>query len=117
MGYQGIIFDFNGVLWWDNHLQERAWREFAEQQFGVYLTDDDMAVHIHGRNNQHTLEFLAGTQLDARQVDQLSNQKEALYRDLCLAEGDGFRLSPGVSPRRRCRSSWTRFRRRHRRTG
>ena len=96
MIYQGILFDFNGVLWWDNHLQESAWREFAEQQFGVFLTDDDMAVEIHGRNNQHTLEFLAGIPLKTWQVDQLSNQKEALYRELCLAEGENFRLSPGA---------------------
>jgi len=96
MAYQGIIFDFNGVLWWDSHLQERAWREFGKQQFGVLLTDEIMAVEVHGRNNRHTLEFLAGGPLDQQQVAQLSNRKEMHYRELCLAEGDGFRLSPGA---------------------
>jgi HAD superfamily hydrolase (TIGR01509 family) len=96
MTYQGMIFDFNGVLWWDSHLQEQAWREFAEELFGISLTDADMALEVHGRNNKHTLEFLAGTPLDPQQVKQLSDQKERLYRELCLAEGDGFRLSPGA---------------------
>ena len=96
MTYLGIIFDFNGVLWWDSHLQEQSWREFARQQFGASLTDEYMAVEVHGRNNQHTLEFLAGGPLDPQQVAQLSNRKEMLYRELCLAEGDGFRLSPGA---------------------
>jgi beta-phosphoglucomutase len=96
MAYQGIIFDFNGVLWWDSHLQEQAWREFARQQFGSWLTDEIMAVEVHGRNNRHTLEFLAGSPLDQQQVAQLSNRKEMLYRELCLAEGDSFRLSPGA---------------------
>lgn len=96
MTYQGIIFDFNGVLWRDSQLQEQAWREFARKQFGIGLTDEIMAKEVHGRNNKHTLEFLAGISLDNHQVDQLSGQKEALYRSLCLAQGDGFRLSPGA---------------------
>lgn len=96
MTYQGIIFDFNGVLWWDSQLQEQAWREFAREHFGISLTDEMIEIEVHGRNNKHTLEFLAGTPLDDQQVQQLSGQKEALYRTLCLAQGDGFKLSPGA---------------------
>jgi HAD superfamily hydrolase (TIGR01509 family) len=96
MTYQGIIFDFNGVLLWDSHLQEQAWREFAAAQFGIALTDEVMANEIHGRNNQHTLEFLAGTPLNAQRAEHLSSQKEALYRSLCLAQGNDFKLSPGA---------------------
>jgi len=97
MTYQGIIFDFNGVLWWDSQLQEQAWREFAWGQFGVSLTNEMMKIEIHGRNNRHTLEFLAGTPLDDQQVEQLSGQKEALYRELCLTQEEGFKLSPGAA--------------------
>ena len=96
MTYQGIIFDFNGVLWWDSQLQEQAWRKFAREQFGISLTDELMATEVHGRNNKHTLEFLAGIPLDDQWVEQLSSQKEAIYRDLCLAQGDEFNLSPGA---------------------
>lgn len=96
MTYQGIIFDFNGILWWDSHLQEQAWREFAREQFGVLLTDEMAAAEVHGRNNRYTLEFLAGLPLDVHRVEKLSGQKEARYRSLCLAQGDGFRLSPGA---------------------
>lgn len=96
MTFRGIIFDFNGVLWLDSHLQEQAWREFAFEQFGISLTDEIMASEIHGRNNQDTLEFLAGTHLDEKLVEQLSNRKEMLYRGLCLAEGRDFQLSPGA---------------------
>ncbi len=96
MTYLGIIFDFNGVLWWDSHLQEQAWQEFAQEQFGITLTGEIMETEVHGRNNRHTLEFLAGTPLDVQRVEQISSQKEALYRSLCLAQGDDFRLSPGA---------------------
>jgi beta-phosphoglucomutase len=96
MTFQGIVFDFNGVLWWDSHLQEQAWREFALEQFGFSMTDEIMTCEVHGRNNKHTLEFLAGTHLGEKQLEQLSHQKEMLYRRLCLAEGGGFQLSPGA---------------------
>ena len=54
MKFLGIIFDLNGVLLWDQALQEQAWRQFAEQERGITLTSEVMAVQVHGRNNQHT---------------------------------------------------------------
>lgn len=94
--YSGIIFDFNGVLWWDRALQEQAWRRLAKQQFGITLTDELLETEVHGRNNRHTLEFLSKRELDKNEVRQLSEQKEIYYRDLCLALGDEFKLSPGA---------------------
>ncbi len=96
MKYLRIIFDFNGVLWWDKHLQERAWRQFAEQWQGISLTGEVMGTHVHGRNNQHTLEYLAGSRLNDDTMEQLSEQKEIIYRELCLAQEDSFELSPGA---------------------
>ena len=96
MFFQGMIFDFNGVLWWDDQLQVQAWRQFAERRFGISLTDEMLEVEVFGRNNRHTLEFLAGKELDDQRVAQLSRQKEMLYQSLCLSQGADFRLSPGA---------------------
>jgi beta-phosphoglucomutase-like phosphatase (HAD superfamily) len=94
----GIIFDFNGVLWWDGHLQEQAWRDFSAEFRGVPLTPREMAEHVHGRPNRHTLSYLAGHPLPTPEVERLSEEKEEIYRRLCLAQGEGFRLSPGTIP-------------------
>ena len=96
MKFLGIIFDLNGVLLWDQALQEQAWRQFAEQERGITLTSEVMAVQVHGRNNQHTLEYLTGSGLEDDRLKQLSDQKETIYRDLCQAQGDEFKLSPGA---------------------
>ena len=88
MKFLGIIFDLNGVLLWDQALQEQAWRQFAEQERGITLTSEVMAVQVHGRNNQHTLEYLTGSGLEDDRLKQLSDQKETIYRDLCQAQGD-----------------------------
>jgi beta-phosphoglucomutase-like phosphatase (HAD superfamily) len=97
MRFRGIIFDFNGVLWWDNDLQELAWQQFAGQVRGEPLSAEELAVHIHGRTNGHTLSYLAGRALSASEVKELAEKKESLYRRLCLDQGPSFRLSPGAT--------------------
>lgn len=93
---RGVVFDFNGVLWWDGHLQDRAWGEFAEQVRGSRLSPQEMAVHVHGRNNGHTLAYLLERPVDGEEAARLGEQKEIIYRRLCLEEGNAFRLSPGA---------------------
>jgi len=98
VGWQGIIFDLNGVLWWDGALQEQAWARFSAALRGRPLSPEEMALHVHGRNNQHTLEYLLSRSLAEGELERLSEEKEAIYRRLCLAEGAGFCLSPGAAP-------------------
>jgi beta-phosphoglucomutase-like phosphatase (HAD superfamily) len=94
--FKGIIFDFNGVLWWDNHLQEQSWRDFSAKVRGTPLSDEEMAVHMHGRNNQYLQEYLAGRPVTGQELAQLIEEKETAYRQLCLAQGTDFKLSPGA---------------------
>ena len=96
MLFQGIIFDFNGVLWWDGHLQERAWGQFSKEKRGLPFSREEMALHVHGRNNRHTLGYLMGRALTEEELRQLTHQKETIYRRLCLDQGRDFRLSPGA---------------------
>lgn len=48
---KGIIFDFNGTLFQDSDKHEAAWRQFALEQFGRKITDEEFIRNIHGRNN------------------------------------------------------------------
>jgi len=96
MKYKGLIFDFNGVLWWDTELQELAWKVFSQKIRGTAFAPEEMSVHVHGRNNKHTLEFLAGRELSPEELKNFIQGKESAYRNLCLSQGDGFRLSPGA---------------------
>ena len=100
---QAVIFDFNGVLWWDGHLQDRAWAEYSARLRGTPLTPEEMALQVHGRYNRDTFEYLLGRPLADAEVARLVEEKETIYRRLCLAEGQGkdgpgwgFRLSPGA---------------------
>lgn len=93
--YRGMIFDFNGVLLWDTELQEKAWTAYSAELRGTPLTPEEIRQYVHGRPNKVTLEYVLGRQLDDEEADRLSQEKERLYRQMCLAWGDDFALSPG----------------------
>lgn len=93
MKESGIIFDFNGTLLDDSDKQEKAWRTFAQSALGREITDEEFQSSVHGRNNTFTLEFLAGKALTDQQISQYSDEKEAVYRHLCLKDREHFRLS------------------------
>ena len=94
--HEAIIFDFNGVLLWDTAIHEQVWKEFAASLRGAPLSDEEIAVHMHGRTNQHLLEYLLGRALPDTEIQRLSEEKETIYRTRALALGADYQLSPGA---------------------
>jgi HAD superfamily hydrolase (TIGR01509 family) len=96
MSFKGMIFDFNGVLFWDSDIQTRAWKEFSRRLRETELSDDEILVEVHGRNMRHSFEYLLGRPVDAEDLAAFTDGKEDIYRKLCLDSGERFRLSPGA---------------------
>ena len=94
MPFDGIIFDFNGVLWRDAPLIEIGWQRTARELRGREFSPEEFARVVLGRNGRDTLAYLAGRTLDEAEVRRLIDEREAAYRELCLREGENFRLSP-----------------------
>lgn len=92
----GVIFDFNGTLFFDGEQQERAWRLFAREAFGKEISDGEFRECVHGRNNDFTMQHLAGKALSARQVDEYVEEKETIYRRLCREDPARFHLALGA---------------------
>jgi beta-phosphoglucomutase len=92
----GIIFDFNGVLLWDDALQRRSWRQFSARYRQAPLSDAEIDLHVRGRTNPYTLAYLLGHPLNPQEVERLSEEKERIYRQMCLDLGPDFQLSPGA---------------------
>lgn len=96
MIYIGIIFDFNGVLFWDTHLHENAWKQFSGLIGHRSFSTEDIRIHVLGRTNQYCLEYLLGRPVKGDDLVKLTQQKENIYRELCLKQGSDFKLSPGA---------------------
>jgi beta-phosphoglucomutase len=96
MPLSGIIFDFNGVLWWDAPLVEQGWQRTARLLRGRPFTCGELARIVHGRNNRESLEYLVGHPLGDEEARRMIDERETYYRNLCLEQGENFRLSPGA---------------------
>lgn len=91
-----FVFDFNGVLLWDTHFHDNAWRQYSKELRGHELTDDEMIHEVHGKTNKDVLEYLAGNQLSDDEIKRRTDEKESIYRQLCLDNPDEFILAPGA---------------------
>src|SRR2546423_10704167 len=82
--YRGIVFDFNGVLFWDADLQVRSWQVIAKNLRGHEMTDDELATHMHGRPNSYVLGYLAGRAIAGQELFDMTQVKEPFNRKLLL---------------------------------
>lgn len=93
MALKGVVFDFNGTLFWDTKLHNKAWDVFLEKN-GIRLTDREKVAKIHGKNNRDIISNLFSSKLTNEKILKLSNEKELIYQDLCLKTD--IQLAPGA---------------------
>lgn len=96
MKYAGILFDFNGTLFFDSQYHDLAWKEISKEIRGYPLTDEEIMQHMHGKNNEKIIDYINGKPMDPIHNRQYSLKKEAMYRKMCLAHPDAFHLAPGA---------------------
>lgn len=93
---QGIIFDFNGTLFFDSHMHYEAWRLYSKKLRGYEFTDDEMREKMFGRTNADIIEYAIGKKPDKNLVEKLAKEKESMYRQMCLNDREHFVLAPGA---------------------
>jgi HAD superfamily hydrolase (TIGR01509 family) len=94
--YKGIIFDFNGTLFWDSHLHKQTWREYSKKLRGTEFSDEEMLKYMFGRTNEQIIKYAIGKQPTPEMVEKYGQEKEALYRKMCLEDMENFHLAQGV---------------------
>lgn len=92
MSFKGAIFDFNGTLFWDTAFHDKAFDIFLDK-YGIKLTDDEKRVKIHGKPNADIMRGILGNQLTNAEIYKLAQEKEAIYRKLCIND---LQFSPGA---------------------
>lgn len=85
MQINGVIFDFNGTLFWDTPFHNKAWDIFLEKH---HLKLDDLQKNkkIHGKNNYEIFTILFPRDLSSNEIQSLSIEKENIYQELCLQQ-------------------------------
>jgi len=91
--FTGVIFDFNGTLFWDTKLHNEAWDIFLSGH-NLTLSDEDKTKFIHGKTNKEILNIIFNADMEKTLLDKYSLEKEKIYQSLCLKSGLGF--APGA---------------------
>ena len=93
MKIKGVVFDFNGTLFYDTHLHNQAWDTFLEKH-ALRLGNKEKNQKIHGKNNAEILKNLFSDTLSTAEITKLSIEKEDIYQSLCLEHE--MKLAPGA---------------------
>ena len=94
---KGIIFDFNGTMFQDSHLHEEAWVYMVNKYSNGSLREEDILLNLHGRTNKEILNFFISDSLSDEEINKLSFEKEAYYRELCLKDSKNLKLTNGLT--------------------
>lgn len=97
MNIKGVIFDFNGTMFYDGEIQETSWRTYLQGKIGRKVTDDEFQEYVHVRNAGVTLPYFLGKKLSKEEIEELAEEKEVTYRELCLADKNKFKLANGLT--------------------
>jgi len=89
----GVVFDFNGTLFWDTPLHIDAWMEYCAIH-SVPLTLEDFYAKVYGKTNEDIFAILFDGKLSPETVQAEAEVKERMYREICVRKGQ--ELAPGA---------------------
>lgn len=94
--YKGVIFDFNGTLFFDNDKHILAWGEISKMLRGRGITEEELLEHFNGVPNQKIIAYLLGREGSSEELEKYSQLKEEFYRRFCLEDSEKFHLVDGA---------------------
>ena len=97
MHFNGVVFDFNGTLLFDDAYHVVAWDRIAMEVCGRHLTAELMDTEYAGYPNIEILRRLSGGTLSDEQLNYYSLRKEELYRETVRNVPGGAKLVPGAN--------------------
>ena len=89
----GVIFDFNGTLYWDTSIQNDSWDKYLEIH-GIQLNEAEKKEYIHGRNGKDSFEYIFKKSFLPMEIEKLTEDKEVIYRSECLKHP--MKFAPGA---------------------
>ena len=94
--HKGVIFDFNGTLFFDSDKHEQAWKKFSADVRGYPFTENEMLNNVHGRTNRSILEYLLDKEIPDEVLQYFVTKKESYYKFACLQDEENMQLVNGA---------------------
>ena len=95
----GLLFDFNGTLFFDNSLNDQAWNQLARQLRGFPFSEEEQQSFVRGKSNAAAVRRILGEDTSDTDCAKYSEQKEEIYLSLCrdLQVQGRLSLAPGAA--------------------
>lgn len=93
---KGVIFDFNGTLFFDSPKHVLAWGRMSEELRGHGISVEEMQSHFYGVPNNRAIEYMLQKECDEAELNKYSELKEAYYRDFCREDKEMLHLVAGA---------------------
>lgn len=94
--YKGVIFDFNGTLFFDNPKHILAWSKISMEIRGHGISEEELHEHINGVPNNKVVEYMFDGKCSLEQMEKYSELKEQYYREFCKQDDESFHLVEGA---------------------
>lgn len=93
---QGIIFDFNGTMFFDTPKHKQAFKLLIKETLKRDITDEEFNKNINGRSNKLIFKYLYNNNISDYDILKYSCLKEEIYRKLCIEDKENFHLANGL---------------------
>ncbi|MDO4943213.1 MAG: HAD family phosphatase [Lachnospiraceae bacterium] len=94
--YKGVIFDFNGTLFFDNDKHILAWNEVSRMIRGRDITEQELHEKFNGTPNEQIIRYMTNGKAAPGEINRYSLLKEELYRKYCKEDKNTFHLVDGA---------------------
>ena len=94
--YKGVIFDFNGTLFFDNPKHILAWSKISMEIRRHGISEEELHEHINGVPNNKVVEYMFDGKCSLEQMEKYSELKEQYYREFCKQDEESFHLVEGA---------------------
>ena len=95
MDYRGVIFDFNGTLFFDNDKHVKAWGAISQLLRNKGITDEELHEHFNGVPNKQIIQYMLGDKCTEDDIVKYSSLKEEYYRKFFKEDTENFHLVKG----------------------
>ncbi len=93
---KGILFDFNGTLFFDSKLHLAAFKALYASHGRDIPTDEEIVTKYFGKSNKRLCDEFYGINSTVEEWNAYADEKEGYYRDLCLKDPDVMQYTKGA---------------------
>lgn len=90
---EGVIFDFNGTLLFDDEINMLSWKAYSNKKFNYPLTTEEY-YHLNGTPGETWIKYITKGNVSEEDATKFTFEKEATYREEIMKSN--LELAKGV---------------------